>query len=57
MLSPLQKARTAWSLLNPRSLRVRFSVCPLCGPSLLVKLADDAISVRCVRCRASAIHL
>lgn len=53
----LQMARTAWTLLSPATLRLRFSVCPVCGPTLLVKLANDAISVRCVRCRASAIHM
>ncbi len=31
--------------------------CPSCGLTLLVKLADDPISVRCVRCRSSAIHM
>ena len=31
--------------------------CPSCGVSLLVKLDDSEILVRCVRCRGSAIHL
>ena len=58
MTAPLiQKARTAWALLRSGKLRVRFSRCPACGTTLLVKLADDAISVRCIWCRASAIHM
>lgn len=57
MSSPLQKIRVAWGLMNPERLRARFSICPFCGPTVLVKLADDAISVRCIRCSASAIHM
>lgn len=53
----LQKARVAWRLMIPARLRARFSVCLFCGPTLLVKLADDAISVRCIRCNASVIHM
>ena len=51
------EARVAWALLKFGKLRIRASACPLCGPSLLVKLDDRAISVRCVRCRSSAIHM
>jgi SAM-dependent methyltransferase len=57
MSSPLQKVRVAWGLMSPGRLRARFSSCPFCGPTVLVKLADDAISVRCIRCSASAIHM
>jgi len=31
--------------------------CPFCGPTLMVKLRHDEIAVRCLRCRASAIHM
>jgi SAM-dependent methyltransferase len=51
------KARVAFSLLSPGKLRARFSRCPDCGPTLVMKLADNAISVRCARCGASAIHM
>ncbi|MDH5535454.1 MAG: class I SAM-dependent methyltransferase [Betaproteobacteria bacterium] len=53
----LPKARNAWSLLRLRELALARARCPLCGPTLLIKLANDAISVRCIRCGASAIHL
>ncbi len=41
----------------PTAWRVRRFVCPACGPSLLLRLADDEIQVRCLRCQASAITL
>jgi len=53
----LTKARVALSLMKPGKVGVRLFSCPSCGPSLLVKLDDDAIAVRCARCQASAIHL
>ena len=31
--------------------------CPFCGPTLLVRWADHELAVRCLRCRASAVHL
>lgn len=36
---------------------MRRARCPFCGPSLIVKLASTAISIRCMRCRASLIHI
>jgi SAM-dependent methyltransferase len=29
----------------------------MCGPSLLVKLRNDAVGIRCIRCGGSAIHM
>lgn len=55
--SPIDLARKALSLARPSSLRLRPGRCSACGPTLLIRLGDDAISVRCLRCRASAIHL
>jgi SAM-dependent methyltransferase len=52
-----QKARGTWSLIRVREVGVRPAVCPICGWTLLVKLAHNAISVRCVRCHSSAIHM
>lgn len=58
MLSrPLQLLRKTLALAQPGALRLKSGHCPVCGPTLMMKLADDAISVRCLRCRASAIHL
>jgi SAM-dependent methyltransferase len=53
----LSIARKAAALLRPGSFAMHLGRCPSCGPTLLVKLADDPISVRCVRCRSSAIHM
>jgi SAM-dependent methyltransferase len=58
MLSrPLQLLRKTLALAQPGALGLKPGRCPVCGPTLMVKLADDAISVRCARCRASAIHM
>ena len=48
------KARTLW---KPREFGARLHRCPLCGPGLLLRLAHDETAVRCLRCRASALHL
>jgi len=57
MRDAAHRFRTALSLLEPRALGMRPSSCPICGPSLLVRLAALPIGVRCVRCAASAITL
>lgn len=54
---PLQLLRKTLALAQPGALGLKPGRCPACGPTLMVKLADDAISVRCIRCRASAIHM
>lgn len=54
---PLHRARHAISMLRPGALAIKPFGCPICGPSLLVRLAPDAIGVRCVRCAASAVTL
>jgi SAM-dependent methyltransferase len=51
------RLRTALSLLEPRALALRPCDCPICGPSLLLRLAAEPIGVRCVRCAGSAITL
>jgi len=53
----IRRIRNAWGLLRVGQLGARFSACPVCGPTLLVRLARDPISVRCTRCRASGIHM
>ena len=52
-----QILQTAVALARPGELGVKTGRCPFCGPTLLVKLANHAISVRCIRCRASVIHM
>lgn len=54
---PLQLLRKTLALAQPGALGLKPGRCPTCGSTLLVKLANDAISVRCMRCGASAIHM
>lgn len=54
---PLQLLRKTLALAQPGKLGLKPGRCPTCGPTLMVKFGDDAISVRCMRCRASAIHM
>jgi SAM-dependent methyltransferase len=49
--------RNAWKYLRIGQLGARIGACPACGPTLLIRLARDPVSVRCVRCRASGIHM
>lgn len=51
------RIRYALSLLQPKALAARPYACPICGPTLLVRLAAEPIAVRCVRCAGSAITL
>jgi len=51
------RLRNALSLLRPGALALRASSCPICGPTLLLRLAREPIGVRCARCAGSAIHL
>ena len=53
----LRQALNAWNLLRIREFAALAGECPICGPTVFVKLAANALSVRCVRCRASAIHV
>lgn len=53
----LRRLETAASLVEWRALSARPGYCPLCGPSLIVRLSASAIGVRCLRCSASAITM
>jgi SAM-dependent methyltransferase len=44
-------------LIDWKSLRAKVADCPLCGPTLLVRLARQEIAVRCLRCGASAVTM
>jgi SAM-dependent methyltransferase len=44
-------------MAKPGALALRPFRCPMCGPSLLLRLERNAIGVRCLRCGASAITL
>jgi SAM-dependent methyltransferase len=45
------------ALLRPGQFAVRGGRCPFCGPTVFVRLRDDELGVRCLRCRGSAVHL
>lgn len=51
------RLRSALAILQPSALALRTFRCPLCGPSLLIRLSRDGIGVRCLRCGASAVTL
>jgi SAM-dependent methyltransferase len=53
----LHRVRRAWSMVRPGAMAARPFRCPVCGPSLLLRLAPNVIAVRCLRCTASAITL
>ena len=53
----LHRVRHALSILRPGALAMRLFRCPICGPSLLLRLSPEPIGVRCSRCAASAITL
>ncbi|MEP6485006.1 MAG: class I SAM-dependent methyltransferase [Rudaea sp.] len=53
----MSRWRAAFALLRPRELALAIRRCPFCGPSIIVRLRNDEIGVRCIRCGASAVHL
>ena len=53
----MSRVAATWRLLRWRELRVAAGRCPFCGPTLLLRLADDELALRCARCAASAVHL
>lgn len=53
----LRLARTAYDQARLSELRARIGRCPKCGPTALIKLSNDPLAVRCLRCRSSGIHL
>jgi SAM-dependent methyltransferase len=53
----LHRVRTAASLVRPSQLALRRFRCPICGPSILLRLSNQTIGVRCLRCGASAATL
>jgi SAM-dependent methyltransferase len=52
-----QKLRFVVDSLDWRELRARVGGCPLCGPTLFLKLQRDQLGTRCVRCGASPIAM
>lgn len=53
----LRRLRRALAIARPREFRLALHRCPFCGPSVLLRLRDDELGIRCVRCAASGVHL
>ena len=53
----LHRVRRGWSMVRLSAVAARPFRCPICGPSLLLRLAPRDIGVRCLRCAASAVTL
>jgi SAM-dependent methyltransferase len=53
----MSRLRAALALIRPREIAVSVGRCPFCGPTMFVRLRNDEIGIRCVRCGASAVHL
>lgn len=51
------RVRVGLSLLEWRALRLRSGRCPLCGPTVFVRLAVDPLGTRCLRCAAWPAHM
>lgn len=49
--------RRLFTLLQPSALRLSLRACPVCGPSVILRLAEGEVAVRCVRCTATPVHL
>lgn len=50
-----RRLRVAWSMAQLSELTLRPQICPMCGPSLFIRLCADSSGVRCIRCAGSAI--
>jgi SAM-dependent methyltransferase len=52
-----ERLRAGLDMLEWRELRLRGGRCPLCGPTIFVKLQRDQLGVRCLRCASCPIHM
>ncbi len=43
--------------LSPRDFRIRRQRCPLCNFSLLIRLKRKEHGIRCLKCRATPVHM
>lgn len=53
----LRRLRKAWGQVEVGALALGTLACPLCGPSLALRLNRSDHGVRCLRCAGSSIHL
>lgn len=52
-----QSVIDAYRILVLRELRIHFCKCPLCGPSLFIRLCNSEKGIRCMKCRATITAL
>ena len=51
------RIRNAWAWMRLRKFAMTTGSCPFCGPSGFLRLREDPVGVRCIRCRATAVHM
>jgi len=51
------RVQVGLSLLEWRALRARPGRCPLCGPTVFLRLSRDPLGTRCIRCAAWPAHM
>jgi len=50
-----RRLRVARSMMQLSALAMKPQICPMCGPSVFVRICASASGVRCIRCAGSAI--
>ena len=53
----MAKIQNATKLTDWAKISVKVVHCPICGPTFLIKLNDNEIAIRCLRCGASIITM
>ena len=53
----MRRLRDGWAQTRAREVAFALGHCPFCGPSAFVRLRAHEIGVRCLRCRATAVHM
>ena len=51
------KIKKAFKIAHFTKIRAKIFLCPLCGCSILIKLNDHELGIRCVRCGSSIITM
>ncbi len=55
--SLIRSIRACWRLFSVAELKIHRGKCPLCGFGLRVELSATEMGIRCLKCRASAVHM
>lgn len=53
----MQKLKRLMSVSEPLQMGVALQSCPICGCPILFRLSRRDIGIRCIRCRASSVHM